>query len=200
MKLPRLRVAVSIDGLPEHHDVRRKPGTYERILKDVEGREVNIHWTITRPMPLRRVYGRVRGVLRSGFSSLAFSTASLPLTASMAASTFRPGPCVQLRYRLRSEYAGPERAQPRRLRCVAPRNPTKDSGRWQHWNPYGDWIACLSKTENCAGMLGQLGSRNKSRATRCDRVALFSIESRSSCFPIKLLGGGAVLPAPYPVS
>ena len=27
---------------------------------------------------------------RSGFSSLAFSTASLPLTASMAASTFRP--------------------------------------------------------------------------------------------------------------
>ena len=25
MKLPRLRVAVSIDGLPEHHDVRRKP-------------------------------------------------------------------------------------------------------------------------------------------------------------------------------
>jgi len=44
MKLPRLRVAVSIDGLPEHHDVRRKPGTYERILKNVEGREVNIHW------------------------------------------------------------------------------------------------------------------------------------------------------------
>ena len=44
MKLPRLRVAVSIDGLPEHHDVRRKPGTYERILNNVEGREVNIHW------------------------------------------------------------------------------------------------------------------------------------------------------------
>ena len=50
MKLSRLRVAVSIDGLSEHHDVRRKPGTYERILKNVEGREVNIHWTITRPM------------------------------------------------------------------------------------------------------------------------------------------------------
>jgi hypothetical protein len=63
MKLPRLRVAVCIDGLPEHHDVRRKPDTYERILKNVEGREVNIHWTITRPMLLRRVYGRVRGVL-----------------------------------------------------------------------------------------------------------------------------------------
>jgi hypothetical protein len=42
--------------------------------------------------------------------------------------------------------------------------------------------------------------RKKSRATRCDRVALFSIESRSSCFPIKLFGGGAVLPAPSPVN
>ena len=30
--------------VPEHHDVRRKPGTYERILNNVEGREVNIHW------------------------------------------------------------------------------------------------------------------------------------------------------------
>lgn len=35
MKLPRLRVAVSVDGLPEHHDERRKPATYERILKNV---------------------------------------------------------------------------------------------------------------------------------------------------------------------
>lgn len=50
MKLSRLRVAVSIDGLSEHHDVRRKPATYERILKNIEGREVDIHWTITRPM------------------------------------------------------------------------------------------------------------------------------------------------------
>jgi sulfatase maturation enzyme AslB (radical SAM superfamily) len=57
MKLPRrLRVAVSIDGLPEHHDVRRKPATYERILKNIEGRELNIHWTITRPMLSRAGY------------------------------------------------------------------------------------------------------------------------------------------------
>ena len=35
LDLPRLRVAVSIDGLPEHHDVRRKPATYERILKNI---------------------------------------------------------------------------------------------------------------------------------------------------------------------
>src|SRR5260221_8809091 len=56
MKIPRLRVAVSVDGLPEHHDVRRKPATYERILKNIEGCEVNVHWTITRPMLARASY------------------------------------------------------------------------------------------------------------------------------------------------
>src|SRR5713226_2616700 len=50
MKIPRLRVAVSVDGLPEDHDIRRKPATYQRILKNIEGREVNIHWVVTRPM------------------------------------------------------------------------------------------------------------------------------------------------------
>ncbi len=56
MKIPRLRVAVSVDGLPEHHDIRRKPATYERILKNMEGREVNVHWVITRPMLARPSY------------------------------------------------------------------------------------------------------------------------------------------------
>jgi MoaA/NifB/PqqE/SkfB family radical SAM enzyme len=56
MKIPRVRVAVSIDGLPEHHDVRRKPATYERILKNIAGRNVNIHWTITRQMLARPSY------------------------------------------------------------------------------------------------------------------------------------------------
>ena len=56
MKIPRVRVAVSIDGLPEDHDIRRKPATYERILKNIEGREVNIHWTITRQMLSRPGY------------------------------------------------------------------------------------------------------------------------------------------------
>jgi MoaA/NifB/PqqE/SkfB family radical SAM enzyme len=56
MSIARLRVAVSVDGLPEHHDVRRKPATYERILKNLAGREVNIHWTITRPMLARTGY------------------------------------------------------------------------------------------------------------------------------------------------
>ena len=56
MKFPRLRVAISVDGLPEHHDIRRKPATYERILKNIEGREVNVHWVITRPMLQRAGY------------------------------------------------------------------------------------------------------------------------------------------------
>src|SRR6202789_1645882 len=56
MTLPRVRVAISVDGLPEHHDVRRKPATYERILQNIEGREVNVHWVITRPMVERAGY------------------------------------------------------------------------------------------------------------------------------------------------
>ena len=56
MSLPRVRVAISVDGLPEHHDIRRKPATYERILKNIEGCEVNIHWVITRPMLGRAGY------------------------------------------------------------------------------------------------------------------------------------------------
>jgi MoaA/NifB/PqqE/SkfB family radical SAM enzyme len=56
MSLPRVRVAISVDGLPEHHDIRRKPATYERILKNIEGRDVNIHWVITRPMLERPGY------------------------------------------------------------------------------------------------------------------------------------------------
>lgn len=56
MGIPRLRIAISVDGLPEHHDVRRKPATYQRILENVEGREFNVHWVITRPMLEREGY------------------------------------------------------------------------------------------------------------------------------------------------
>jgi MoaA/NifB/PqqE/SkfB family radical SAM enzyme len=55
-KIPRVRVAVSVDGLPEDHDIRRKPATYERILQNIEGCDVNIHWVITRPMLARPGY------------------------------------------------------------------------------------------------------------------------------------------------
>ena len=56
MAIPRLRVAVSVDGLPEHHDIRRKPATYERILRNIRGCTVNIHWTIIRSMLGRSGY------------------------------------------------------------------------------------------------------------------------------------------------
>ena len=56
MAIPRLRVAVSVDGLPEHHNERRKPATYDRILKNIAGRSVNVHWVITRPMMARPSY------------------------------------------------------------------------------------------------------------------------------------------------
>jgi MoaA/NifB/PqqE/SkfB family radical SAM enzyme len=48
--LPRLTIAVSVDGLPEHHDVRRAPATYERILRNTAAVTHNVHLTITRPM------------------------------------------------------------------------------------------------------------------------------------------------------
>jgi MoaA/NifB/PqqE/SkfB family radical SAM enzyme len=56
MRIPRTRVAVSVDGLPEHHDPRRTPATYERILTNIRGCQVNIHGTITRPMLQRKGY------------------------------------------------------------------------------------------------------------------------------------------------
>jgi MoaA/NifB/PqqE/SkfB family radical SAM enzyme len=56
MSIPKVRVTISVDGLPEHHDVRRKPATYDRILKNIAGCHVNMHGTITRPMLERPDY------------------------------------------------------------------------------------------------------------------------------------------------
>lgn len=42
-----LNVVVSIDGLQPEHDERRKPATYERILKNIAGARITIHSTIT---------------------------------------------------------------------------------------------------------------------------------------------------------
>ena len=55
-QISRLRVGVSVDGLPEHHDVRRRPATYERILQNIQGRRVDIGWVITQPMMRRPGY------------------------------------------------------------------------------------------------------------------------------------------------
>jgi len=46
-KYKKLNVVVSIDGLQPEHDERRKPATYERILKNITGAKVTIHCTIT---------------------------------------------------------------------------------------------------------------------------------------------------------
>lgn len=56
MALPRVRVTVSVDGLPQHHDVRRKPATYDRILKNIQGCSVNVHCVLTQPMLERPGY------------------------------------------------------------------------------------------------------------------------------------------------
>src|SRR6266850_1395390 len=54
--LPNLQLVVSIDGLQPEHDARRKPATYERILKNIEGHPVTVHCTITRQMTGRAGY------------------------------------------------------------------------------------------------------------------------------------------------
>ncbi|MEO8070129.1 MAG: radical SAM protein [Acidobacteriota bacterium] len=46
--MERLQVCVSVDGLQPEHDVRRKPATYDRILKHIKGQQVTVHCTITR--------------------------------------------------------------------------------------------------------------------------------------------------------
>src|ERR1044071_4802962 len=54
--LRRLQVVVSIDGLQPEHDERRKPATYERILKHIEGHEITVHCTVTRQQVRRDGY------------------------------------------------------------------------------------------------------------------------------------------------
>jgi MoaA/NifB/PqqE/SkfB family radical SAM enzyme len=55
-RLPHLNVVVSIDGLQPEHDIRRKPATYDRILKNITGRTITIHCTITAQMMRRQGY------------------------------------------------------------------------------------------------------------------------------------------------
>src|SRR5262245_39853402 len=52
----RMTLCVSIDGLAPEHDARRKPATYSRILKDIEGHRITVHCTVTRQMMERPGY------------------------------------------------------------------------------------------------------------------------------------------------
>ncbi|MBS1799794.1 MAG: radical SAM protein [Acidobacteria bacterium] len=55
-RFKRLNVVVSIDGLQPEHDERRKPATYERILKNIADAKVTIHSTITGNIAARPGY------------------------------------------------------------------------------------------------------------------------------------------------
>ena len=54
--LSHMNIVVSIDGLQPQHDERRKPATYERILKNIAGQKITIHSTITGPLMKRPGY------------------------------------------------------------------------------------------------------------------------------------------------
>jgi MoaA/NifB/PqqE/SkfB family radical SAM enzyme len=54
--LRRLQICVSIDGLQPEHDERRKPATYDRILKHIVGHEITVHCTVTRQQAQRPGY------------------------------------------------------------------------------------------------------------------------------------------------
>jgi MoaA/NifB/PqqE/SkfB family radical SAM enzyme len=56
MKFKKLNVVVSVDGLQPEHDARRKPATYERILKNIKGARVTVHCTITSQIAQRPGY------------------------------------------------------------------------------------------------------------------------------------------------
>jgi MoaA/NifB/PqqE/SkfB family radical SAM enzyme len=51
-----LSLVVSIDGLQPEHDERRKPATYERILKTIQGHSIAVHCTVTGQMVGRQNY------------------------------------------------------------------------------------------------------------------------------------------------
>jgi MoaA/NifB/PqqE/SkfB family radical SAM enzyme len=54
--IKRLQVVVSIDGLQPEHDERRKPATYDRILKHIAGHQITVHCTVTRQQVQRDGY------------------------------------------------------------------------------------------------------------------------------------------------
>jgi MoaA/NifB/PqqE/SkfB family radical SAM enzyme len=54
--IPRLQLVVSIDGLAPEHDARRKPATYDRVLKHIAGHQITVHCTVTRQQVQRDGY------------------------------------------------------------------------------------------------------------------------------------------------
>lgn len=54
--LKGLYIVVSIDGLQPEHDARRKPATYERILRNIQGHSITVHCTVTSQTAKREGY------------------------------------------------------------------------------------------------------------------------------------------------
>ena len=55
-QIKQLHLVVSIDGLEPEHNARRKPATYDRILKNIEGHKITVHCTVTRQMMTKPQY------------------------------------------------------------------------------------------------------------------------------------------------
>lgn len=55
-QIPGLYFVVSIDGLQPEHDARRKPATYDKILRNIVGHQITVHCTITSQIANRAGY------------------------------------------------------------------------------------------------------------------------------------------------
>ena len=55
-QIPGLYMVVSIDGLQPEHDERRKPATYDKILRNIVGHQITVHCTITSQIANRAGY------------------------------------------------------------------------------------------------------------------------------------------------
>ncbi len=110
LSLPHFIAAVSIDGLPEHHNVRRHPATYDRLLANLAGRTVNVHWTITAQMLERPGYleeyvsfwnarEEVRNIWVSLYSPQRGEESAERLTSAQRAIIARELPRLRERYR-----------------------------------------------------------------------------------------------------
>ncbi|HKP70267.1 MAG TPA: radical SAM protein [Pyrinomonadaceae bacterium] len=55
-RIERLYIVVSIDGLQPEHDARRKPATYERVLRNIRDQCITVHCTVTAQTAVRDGY------------------------------------------------------------------------------------------------------------------------------------------------
>jgi len=105
----KLNVVISVDGLQQEHDARRKPATYERIIANTKGARVTVHCTITSQMAERSGYldeflcfwtsqPQVTKVWFSIFTPQRGATHPEILTASQRASTIAGLRGLRLKY------------------------------------------------------------------------------------------------------